>query len=62
MNTVTVQFLRGTGLGGIGNDAHPGDRMTLPEGQAQALIAAGRAVPVADPAPEQVKPRRKKGE
>lgn len=38
-----VQFLRGTALGGVGNDAHPGDERDLPEWQARQYIAAGRA-------------------
>lgn len=41
-----VRFLRGTALGGVGNDAHPGDERELTAPQAQALIAAGRAVEV----------------
>jgi len=39
-----VRFIRGTALGGIGNDAHPGDERDLPEGQAKSLISGGRAV------------------
>lgn len=46
-----VRFLRGTALGGVGNDAHPGDERNLPEPQAQAFIAAGRAVAVATQEP-----------
>lgn len=39
-----ITFIRGTALGGIGNDAHPGDVRDLPEQQANALIRSGRAV------------------
>lgn len=39
-----VTFIRGTGLGGVNNDAFPGDVRDLPEAQAKQLIAAGRAV------------------
>lgn len=39
-----VTFIRGTALGGIGNDALPGDVRELPESQANALIRSGRAV------------------
>lgn len=42
--TMRVRFLRGTALGGIGNDAMPGAERDLPDAQAAALIAAGRAV------------------
>lgn len=48
-----VRFLRGTALGGIGNDAFPGDERDLPEWQAANYIAAGRAVLVPEPAAEQ---------
>lgn len=49
-----VRFLRGTALGGVGNDAHPGDERDLPDAQARALIAAGRAAALAaDPPPLQ---------
>lgn len=49
-----VRFLRGTALGGVGNDAHPGDERDLPAPQATAFIAAGRAVAVAaEPPPLQ---------
>lgn len=63
-----VQFIRGTALGGIGNDASPGDVRDLPEQQARAYLIAGRAVqvpaeaaapPATDPAP-QPKPATKK--
>jgi len=52
-----VKFIRGTALGGIGNDAEPGDVLDLPDPQARAYLIAGRAVtappaPQADPAPE----------
>jgi hypothetical protein len=52
---IEVEILRGTALGGIGNDAYPGDRISLPDAQAQALIAAGRARLTAA-APAQDKP------
>jgi hypothetical protein len=39
-----VTFLRGTALGGIGNDAYPGDVRDLPDARALSLIAQGRAV------------------
>jgi hypothetical protein len=55
---IEVDILRGTALGGIGNDVHPGDRISLPDAQAQALIAAGRARLA--PAPAQDKPRPRK--
>lgn len=42
-----ITFIRGTGLGGIGNDAFPGDVRDLPDAQAKQLIAQGRAVAVA---------------
>lgn len=48
MKTLRVQFVRGTALGGIGNDAYPGDLRTIPESQAVALVAAGRAVLVVE--------------
>jgi hypothetical protein len=53
---IEVEILRGTSLGGIGNDVYPGDRVSLPEPQAQALIAAGRARLAATPKPAQDKP------
>lgn len=46
-----VRFLRGTALGGIGNDAAPGQIVTLPDDQAGAFIRAGRAVPCEGAAP-----------
>jgi hypothetical protein len=46
-----VRFLRGTALGGIGNDATPGDERDVPDAQARQLIGAGRAVAVAPVAP-----------
>jgi hypothetical protein len=62
-----VRFLRGTALGGIGNDAAPGDERDLPDTQAAQLIALGRAVEVpaaaATPAPtfgDAQKPTRRK--
>lgn len=61
-----IKFLRGTGLGGIGNDAQPGDVRELDDGLARSLIAAGRAEPAPDadePAPvaesADPKPKRK---
>lgn len=39
-----VRFIRGTALGGIGNDAAPGDERDLPDDQATRLVSAGRAV------------------
>jgi hypothetical protein len=39
-----ITFTRGTALGGIGNDAYPGDVRDLPDAKAQSLIAQGRAV------------------
>lgn len=39
-----ITFTRGTALGGVGNDAHPGDVRDLPDSQAKQLIAQGRAV------------------
>jgi hypothetical protein len=64
-----VRFLRGTGLGGIGNDACPGDLRDLPDAQAAQLIALGRAVMAAEaapavspaPTPDAPAPSRKKG-
>lgn len=41
-----VQFIRGTALGGIGNDVIPGDVRDLPDQQARAYLIAGRAVQV----------------
>lgn len=45
--SVRVRFLRGTALGGVGNDAFPGDELELPVAQASAFVSAGRAVLVA---------------
>ncbi len=57
-----VRFIRGTALGGIGNDAAPGDERDLPDTQAAQLIATGRAVPVANlPEAETPPTARKKG-
>lgn len=39
-----ITFTRGTSLGGIGNDAHPGDVLDLPDAKAADLIRRGRAV------------------
>ncbi len=41
-----VKFIRGTALGGIGNDAVPGDVRDLPDQPARAYLIAGRAVQV----------------
>lgn len=65
MTMKRVRFLRGTGLGGIGNDAAPGDERDLPDAQAAQLIALGRAaeVPAVPPAPtfdDAPKPTRRK--
>jgi hypothetical protein len=72
MTMQRVRFLRGTGLGGIGNDAAPGDLRDLPDTQAAQLIALGRAVaiepvplladaaPASDAAPDEPKPPRRK--
>ena len=49
--TMRVRFLRGTGLGGIGNDALPGDERDLPDTQAAQLVANGRAVAIAADTP-----------
>jgi hypothetical protein len=43
-----VRFLRGTALGGVGNDAAPGDERDLPHTQAAALVATHRAVLVTE--------------
>lgn len=47
-----VKFLRGTALGGIGNDAAPGDVMELPDPQARAYLLAGRVIQVPAAAPD----------
>lgn len=39
-----ITFIRGTALGGVGNDAYPGDVRDIPEVQARQFIAQGRAV------------------
>lgn len=44
-----VRFLRGTALGGVGNDAYPGDELDLPGALAASLVASGRAIEL--PAP-----------
>lgn len=54
--TMRVRFLRGTALGGIGNDAAPGDEIDLPDTQAAQLVALGRAVALAAVAPAAVAP------
>lgn len=41
--TMRVRILRGTALGGVGNDVHPGEIHDLPDGVAFRLIASGRA-------------------
>lgn len=41
-----VRFLRGTALGGVGNDAYPGDELDLPGALAASLVAAGRAIEI----------------
>ena len=41
---IRVRFVRGTALGGIGNDAYPGDERDLPDPEAMRLVTAGRAV------------------
>ena len=69
MMMVTIRFIRGTALGGIGNDAAPGDVRTLPEAEAIRLVSSGRAVVLAEPATpitidaalDGAKPKRKKG-
>ena len=64
-----VQFLRGTALGGIGNDAAPGDVIELPDPQARAYLLAGRAIQAPSAAPaapaaadpgKQTKPKKAK--
>ncbi len=58
-----VRIMRGTCLGGVDNDVFPGDIREIPEFQAKALIAAGRAVEVAEVVIEPIeaeKPKRKK--
>jgi hypothetical protein len=61
---IRVRFLRGTALGGIGNDAYPGDERDLSDTQAAHYIASGRAVraDAVAPAPtlEAPKPRKRK--
>lgn len=39
-----VRFIRGTALGGVGNDAKPGDLRELTEAQALRFMAEGRAL------------------
>ena len=46
-----VRFVRGTALGGVGNDAHPGDVRDLPATVVAILVAAGRAQPLPDEPP-----------
>jgi hypothetical protein len=46
-----VRFNRGTALGGVGNDAHPGDVRDLPAALAATLVAAGRAQALPDEPP-----------
>jgi hypothetical protein len=38
-----IRFIRGTALGGVGNDAQPGAVCDLPAAQARSLIKQGRA-------------------
>lgn len=60
-----IRFIRGTALGGVGNDAAPGDVCELSDAAARGLIAEGRAelAPNAPPAPvsepQRNKPTRK---
>lgn len=63
MDLLRVTFLRGTALGGVGNDANPGDVKEIPAPQARAYILCGRArlVPAAEKSEEQArKPKAKK--
>ncbi|MBZ0106140.1 MAG: hypothetical protein K8H84_10970 [Sulfuricella denitrificans] len=58
-----VKAIRGFCLGGIGNDAHPGDLLDLPDHTAAMLIQRGKVVAVValteqDPEP---KPAKRKG-
>lgn len=46
-----VRFVRGTALGGVGNDAYPGDVRDLPAALAATLVADGRAEPLPDEPP-----------
>lgn len=62
MMGTAVRFLRGTALGGIGNDVTPGQVVTLPDDQAAVFIRAGRAVAVTEaeePKPAKPKPKSK---
>jgi hypothetical protein len=43
-----IRFIRGTALGGIGNDVAPGDERDLPDGEAHRFVLAGRAVLLAN--------------
>jgi hypothetical protein len=43
-----IRFTRGTALGGVDNDAQPGQVCDLPTAEARALIRHGRAVEVQD--------------
>lgn len=55
-----ITFTRGTCLGGVDNDAYPGDVRDLPDAQAKQLIAAGRAVAggkLKDPAAKKQEPQ-----
>jgi len=64
MVMVRVMFLRGTALGGVGNDAYPGDIRELPDVQASLYVATGRAVLAIDavqpPEATEAKPEPKK--
>ncbi len=51
-----VVITRGTCLGGVGNDAYPGQLLELPAAQAAALVAAGRAAPAPAQAPAAAPP------
>jgi len=46
-----IRFTRGTALGGVGNDAQPGDERDLPDLRAIPLVNQGRAVIVEAAAP-----------
>lgn len=50
-----VRALRGFCLGGIGNDAQPGDLLDLPDTQARELMQRGKVEPVT----ESAKPAKK---
>lgn len=54
MTMANVRFLRGTALGGVGNDAAPGDVRDLPDAVASAFVAAGRAIALTALPPQEV--------